>query len=420
MPPEDMNIKRIAMLSTHGYFDAEPQLGRTDTGGQVVYVLELSKALTKQGIEVDIFTRWFDKSKEMIELLPSYPNLRIIRIPGGPWKFVPKEEIYDFLQELSDNLIDFIQQNKLEYDLFHGHYVDAGLVAVRVARALGKPVYFTAHSLGAWKRQLMNGFSEKMEEKYQFAKRIEEELNVFQAVNGQTATTKAQLQIMESLYGFRSENTTIIPPGVDIEAFHPGEPTENLGLQEDYIFCLSRIDENKGHELLLKAFDLVRRDLSEIHLVIGGGSPRPKPRERQLLNRMKEMIDEKEMRERVHIVGYIPDEKLKSFYQQARIFVLPSTFEPFGMTALEAIACGTPTIVSKFAGVSEFLHDHTDSIVTNPTDTEKFASAILELLENQKLTEQIKLEGLKIVRESFSWDVIAEKHLAFYEHFMQK
>jgi mannosylfructose-phosphate synthase len=408
------------MLSTHGYFDAEPQLGRTDTGGQVVYVLELSKALTKQGIAVDIYTRWFDKSREMIESVPSFPNLRIIRIPSGPWKFVPKEEIYGLLPELADNMIGYIQENNLEYDLFHAHYVDAGVVAIPVSRAFDKPVYFTAHSLGAWKRQLMNGFSKKMEEKYQFEKRIEEELKIFQAVSGQTATTRAQLQIMESLYDFRSENTTIIPPGVDIETFHPSKTIESLELPNNYIFCLSRIDENKGHELLLNAFDIVNRELPETHLVIGGGSPRPKPREKQLIKRIEKIIETKEMRDRAHLVGYIPDEKLKSYYQQARVFVLPSTFEPFGMTALEAMACGTLAIVSKFAGVSEFLRDHTDSIVTDPTDTEKFASSLLEILKDQKLATQIRLEGTKIVRERFSWDAIAEMHLQFYRKYMQK
>ncbi len=83
------------MLSTHGYVDPESQLGRTDTGGQVVYVLQLSKALSKQGIRVDIYTRWFDKSKESVEHVLGDSNLRIVRIPAGPMKFVPKEELYD-------------------------------------------------------------------------------------------------------------------------------------------------------------------------------------------------------------------------------------------------------------------------------------------------------------------------------------
>jgi mannosylfructose-phosphate synthase len=408
------------MLSTHGYFDAEPQLGRTDTGGQVVYVLELSKALSKRGIDVDIYTRWFNESNQMIESVPSFPNLRIVRIPAGPWEFIPKEKLYEFLPALTNNMIDFIQKNRLEYNLFHGHYVDAGVVAVNVAKALRKPVFFTSHSLGAWKRQLMNGFSKEMEEEYRFERRIREELKVFQAVNGQTATTKAQLQIMKSLYNFHSENTLIIPPGVDIEAFHPGQTPDNSLLPANYIFCLSRIDENKGHEALIEAFDSVRKMLPDIHLVIGGGSPNPKPREEQLLNKIKKLIDKKGIRDRVHLIGYIPDEKMQSFYQQARLFVLPSTFEPFGMTALEAMACGTPSIVSKFAGVSEFLNDHTDSIVANPTDKEEFAHAILELLNNNRLAERIGREGLKHVRESFSWDAIAEKHIQFYERFMEK
>jgi hypothetical protein len=94
-------IKKICMFSTHGYFDPIPQLGRTDTGGQVVYVLQLAKALSLNNINVDIYTRWFGKSKKQIEQVPGYPNVRIIRIPAGNWEFVPKEKIYGILNELA-------------------------------------------------------------------------------------------------------------------------------------------------------------------------------------------------------------------------------------------------------------------------------------------------------------------------------
>jgi mannosylfructose-phosphate synthase len=385
------------MLSTHGYVDPEPQLGRTDTGGQVVYVLQLSKALSKQGIKVDIYTRWFDKSKESVEHVLGDSNLRIVRIPAGPMEFVPKEEIYDILPELADNMTKFIRENELNYDLFHAHYVDAGVVAVIVAKALDKPVFFTSHSLGARKRKLMKGYSEEMETKYRFNHRIGEEKKVFRTVNGQTATTKIQIQIMKSLYDFQSENTVIIPPGVDIEAFHPEEASGDLELPTNYIFCLSRIDESKGHEVLLNAFDLVRRKVSGIHLVIGGGSPAPKPREVKLLNKIGRIIEECSMHDLVHVIGYIPDEKMRALYKRARLFVLPSTFEPFGMTALEAMACQTPTMVSKFAGISEFLHDHNDCVIADPTNQEEFSAAIVELLENKKLAERIGRAGLALV-----------------------
>ena len=408
------------MLSTHGYVDPEPQLGRTDTGGQVVYVLQLSKALSKQGIRVDIYTRWFDKSKESVEHVLGDSNLRIVRIPAGPMKFVPKEELYDILPELADNMIKFIRTNELNYDLFHAHYVDAGIVAVIVANTLGKPVFFTSHSLGARKRELMNGHSEEMEKKYRFSQRIGEEKRVFRAVNGQTATAKAQIQVMKSLYDFQSENTVIIPPGVDIEAFHPEEALDDSELPADYIFCLSRIDESKGHEVLLNAFNLVRRKAPDIHLVIGGGSPEPKPREVKLLSRIGRIIEECGMHDLVHIIGYVPDEKMRSLYKRARLFVLPSTFEPFGMTALEAMACRTPTIVSKFAGIAEFLHDHGDCIITDPSNKEGFSAAIVELLENKKLADRIGRAGLALVHDRFSWAAIAEKHIEFYKDFMNR
>ena len=408
------------MLSTHGYVDPEPQLGRTDTGGQVVYVLQLSKVLSKLGMKVDIYTRGFDKSKESVEHVLGDSNLRIVRIPAGPNKFVPKEELYDILPELADNMIEFIRKNELNYDLFHAHYVDAGIVAVTVAKAFDKPVFFTSHSLGAWKRELMKGHSEEMDKKYKFRQRIEEELKVFRAVNGQTATSKAQIDIMKSLYDFQSENTVIIPPGVDIEAFHPGEATGDPKLPKNYIFCLSRIDENKGHEVLLNAFDLVRRKVSDIHLVIGGGSPNPKPREVNLLNKIQKIIEEHDMQDLVHVIGFVPDEKMRTLYKQARLFVLPSTFEPFGMTALEAMACRTPTVISKFAGISEFLHDRSDCIITDPTSQEEFSIAITELLENRELAEKIGRAGLTLVHDRFSWEAIAEQHMEFYIDFMNR
>ena len=99
-------IKHIAMLSTHGYFDPVPQLGRTDTGGQVVYVLELAKALTKAGYQTDIYTRWFDQSQTQVDPVPDMPEVRVIRIPAGPWEFIPKEFIYDVLPELAQNMVN--------------------------------------------------------------------------------------------------------------------------------------------------------------------------------------------------------------------------------------------------------------------------------------------------------------------------
>ena len=415
------DINRIAMLSTHGYFDPVPQLGQTDTGGQVVYVLELSKALGSKGYKVDIFTRWFDKSKKQIDPVPGNPNVRVIRIPAGPWEFIPKEFIYDVLPELSDNMIQFIKENDLDYDLYHGHYVDAGIVALDVAKAFNKPVYFTAHSLGAWKKDQMGGDPEEMEEKFNFEKRINEELRIFKSVNAHTLTSNVQKEKLNELYNYDAPNIDIIPPGVNIHTYHI--PTEEelkkeTDLPDKYIFCLSRIDTNKGHDLLLYAFDKIRKEIDDIHLVIGGGSPNPKPREKSVFNKMKEIISERDM-DRVHIIGYVPDEKMVQYYQRAELFVLPSIFEPFGMTSQEAMACGTPVVASKFGGIKQVITNEKNGILINPEDSDEFADSIIRLLKDDEYRAKLGREANKLIVEKYSWEAMATAHINLYKHYSE-
>lgn len=416
---QQKNINRIAMLSTHGYFDPVPQLGQTDTGGQVVYVLELSKALGKKGYKVDIYTRWFDKSRKQIDPVPGHPNVRVIRIPAGSWEFIPKEFIYDVLPELSDNMIQFIKDNDLDYDLFHGHYVDAGIVALDMAKAFNKPVFFTAHSLGAWKKDQMGGDPQEMEEKFNFEKRINEELRIFKSVNAHTLTSNVQKEKLNELYNYDAPNIEIIPPGVNIHTYHI--PTEEelkkeTDLPDKYIFCLSRIDTNKGHDLLLYAFDKVRKEIDDVHLVIGGGSPNPKPREKSVFNKMKEIIKEKDM-DRVHIIGYVPDEKLVQYYQRAELFVLPSIFEPFGMTSQEAMACGTPVVASKYGGIKQVITHDKNGILINPEDSEEFANGIIKLLKDDDYRARLGSEANKLIVDHYSWEAMATHHINLYKKY---
>ena len=424
MNQETSSLKSICMLSTHGYFDPVPQLGRTDTGGQVVYVLQLAKALTTHGIKVDIYTRWFDRDKSQIDPVPDNADVRIIRIPAGPWEFTPKEEIYDVLPELAKNMTAFIHEHNLDYDLFHGHYVDAGIVTLDVARMLDRPAFFTAHSLGAWKKERMAGAPAEMEMKFRFSHRIAEELRIFRSVVAQTVTTDVQREKLGELYGFTSGDIATISPGVDIHTFRPLESDEgrmDIGLPERYILCLSRIDSNKGHDLLLNAFSLVCKSVPDIHLVIGGGSTsKAGPTELEVLANMKRIIIEKEMGNRVHITGYIPDEHLVATYRQAEMFVLPSLFEPFGMTALEAMACGKPVVASRLGGIREVVTSEESGVVVDPTNPGEFSAAIIRLLKDEQLSQRIGEQGRHIVRERYSWEAIAARHIEFYEKYLDK
>lgn len=414
-------IKSIALLSTHGYFDPVPQLGRTDTGGQVVYVLELAKALARAGYKTDIYTRWFDQSQSQIDPVPDNPDVRVIRIPAGPWEFIPKEFIYDVLPDLAKNMVSFIRENQLDYDLYHGHYVDAGIVALDVSRAMGKPVYFTAHSIGAWKRDQMGGDPVEMEKKFNFKLRESEEVRVFENVNAQSLTSIVQHEKLKELYNYDADNIVIIPPGVDVHHFYPekeGDIKVKTELPEKYVFCLSRIDTNKGHDLLLHAWDIVRQEVPDVDLVIGGGSPNPKPRELGVFATMDKIIEDAGMQDSVQKIGYVDDDMMRPFYQQAEVFVMPSLFEPFGMTSQEAMACGTPVVASKFGGIRNTIINGYNGFLVDAANPQEFADAILSLLRDEEKCREIGHNAYKVIIEEYSWEAIARRHLEFYQNFM--
>lgn len=408
-------MKRIAMFSVHGYFDPVPRLGATDTGGQVVYVLELSKALAGQGYGVDIFTRGFEGKKQEE---PVNQGVRVVRIPAGPDEFIPKEELYPYLDELTENTTKYIRDKKLEYEIFHSHYWDSGYVAMGLTRELGDKFFHTSHSLGAWKKEQFkdSGVDVKM---YAFEERIEKEKTVFQAARGITATSHQEVERYKNYYGKDSDNIQVIPPGVDVKVFRTldeGEKDLDTGLPRDYILAIARIDHNKGFDLLIHAFARIADKYPHIKLVIGGGSLSPKVPEVELKKQLVVLAGSYGLKERVLFTGYVSDDMMAPYYRGARLFLLPSRMEPFGMTAIESMACGTPVVVTSLGGIRDFLVDQQHAMVANPKDAGEFSRAMDKVLGDESFRQALIKEGLKIVYGQFTWDSIARQHLSFYDN----
>jgi glycosyltransferase involved in cell wall biosynthesis len=237
-------------------------------------------------------------------------------------------------------------------------------------------------------------------------------------VNAQSLTSIVQQEKLKELCDYEADNIEIIPPGVDVHHFYPrkeGESRIETELPEKYVFCLSRIDTNKGHDLLLHAWDLVRKEVDDTDLVIGGGSPNPKPRELGVFETMDRIIADAGMEDRVTRIGYVPDDMMRTFYQQAEIFVMPSLFEPFGMTCQEAMACGTPVIASKFGGIRNTIRNGYNGYLVDSANAREFADAILDLLHDEEKRRQIGQNAYKVILEEYSWEAIARRHIEFYE-----
>ncbi len=213
----------------------------------------------------------------------------------------------------------------------------------------------------------------------------------------------------------------IIPPGVDVHRFRPlapGEEERDVATPEKFVFCLSRIDSNKGHAELIRAFSHVAAEVPDAYLVIGGGSKEPKQHEIDVRKSFEEIVAESNLGDRVVFTGYVHDDDLPTYYRKASLFVLPSKYEPFGMTTLEAMSCGTPVVATKFGGIRKNLRDGYDALMVDPGDEEEFAAAMTRLLTDESLSKKLVENGLETIRERFSWEAIAATTLKFYERYV--
>ena len=409
-------LKRIAMISTHGYVAAEPPLGAPDTGGQVVYVLELSKVLGRIGYKVDIYTRQFEdqQSEE-----PVSKNVRIIRIPCGGKEFIPKEYMVEVMDEWVKKAAVYLESNKLDYLFINSHYWDAGIAGMKLSQKFHTPHLHTPHSVGSWKKKnMVKDFpqnSEKFEEQYNFSTRIKYENEIFKTCEKVIATTPIQDDLIRKEYSLPGKKIKMIPPGYDDNKFYPMAEASKAMLKEKFhfgnksILALSRLALNKGLDLLVESFGILcsKGIDAQLNLAIGHGERNEL--EEQLYQDIMKIVEKYQIRENIQFLGFIPDEDLADIYLAADIFVLSSRYEPFGMTAVEAMACGTPTIVTRHGGLCKELQDGTDALISDPFKPEQMAEDMAAILRHGGIATTLSTEGCRTARENFSWTEIALK-----------
>jgi mannosylfructose-phosphate synthase len=403
------------MISTHGYVSSEPEFGKLDTGGQVVYVLELAKCLAQFGFSVDIFTRRFE-DQPAVESLNS--KVRIVRIPCGGSQFIPKETLCDFIPEWARNAEQYIRDRKWNYSFINSHYWDAGLAGELLAKRFGIPHFHTPHSIGSWKRDNMNGDPLHLEKTYNFQRRIRDERTIYHSCDKLIATTPQQREVLLAPeYGVFREQIVVIPPGYDDRRFFPVSQATHQAIKEELrwpgktVLALGRMTRNKGYDLLLRAMPLVFERVPEARLVLAAGSLNPDDSELRMLAELHSLAQELNISDRVTFDGYITDEQLPDVYRAAEVFCLSSRYEPFGMTAVEAMGCGTPTVVTTEGGLWDQVVWGLESIYANPNDSIAFGSAIASVLMYPQISQQLARYGSQKARSKFTWNGVAQQIL---------
>jgi mannosylfructose-phosphate synthase len=410
---------RIMMISTHGYVAAEPEFGKPDTGGQVVYILELSKCLARMGYEVDVLTRRFEDQpfKETIG-----ERVRLLRFPCGGRDFIAKEVLCESIPEWVEHVARWIKVERLDYKLIDSHYWDAGLAGQALANRFGVAHVHTPHSIGSWKRDNMGGDPEEMEWKYNFRTRIREEKVIYDECDLLIATTPAQRDILRSdAYDVPLDKIRVIPPGYDDQRFFPVSLATRALLKQQFslegpiVLALGRMAKNKGYDLLLRSMPTVFDRIPDAKLVLAVGSTAPTEGEQELIQSLHVLANELGIADRVLFKDYITDDELADYYRAADVFALSSRYEPFGMTAIEAMACGTPAVVTTEGGLCEQVAWGIEALYANPFDPEAFGHAITAVLQHPQVAGQLAKFGPRKARSRFTWTGVAQQLLMALE-----
>ena len=425
-PPKRRSIsrrrQRIAMVSTHGYVASVPSLGLPDTGGQVVYVLEVSKKFAQLGYQVDIWTRRFEDQPEIAEVAP---HVRISRIPCGGKEFVPKEYLLTSLPEWSENALRYIKKRGLHYEFFNSHYWDAGVASQQLAQALDVPHIHTPHSLGIWKqRKMQEDFPEteaQLDKTYNFRERIHHERTLYRECDMVVATSPIQLDLLHADYAVPPEKVRMIPPGYDDNRFFAvSEATrqsirQSMKVKGKVIASIGRLSRNKGFDLLIDAFSVIAEKMPDAVLRLAVGLENEQTTEDPILRELYDKIKGYGIQDRVVLTASIPDEDLPDYYRAADVFCLPSRYEPFGMTAVEAMACGTPTVVTTHGGLYRTITFGMDGLFADTFDKYDLAYTILKPLRYPVLHRRLAQNGAHKVRSLFTWTGIAQQLLRAVE-----
>jgi glycosyltransferase involved in cell wall biosynthesis len=212
--------------------------------------------------------------------------------------------------------------------------------------------------------------------------------------------------------------TSVVYSGVDgrffVEAPKNGKSIpKKFGITKKYILFLGTIEPSKNITRLLHAFSLFkedrmkrsRRELCDYQLLIAG-----KPG--WLASDIKHMVRDLQLTRDVKFSGYVIGDELVPLFKHAQFFVLPSLYEGFGTTILEAFATGLPAIITNAGSAPEIVKD--SARLVNPIDTKDIADAMIDFANNEKEREEYKIKGLERVKK-FNWEKTARETLEIYE-----
>ena len=418
---------RLAILSMHT--DPLAPLGGDFTGGMNVYAREVANALASMGVGADVFTRL--ESASSAREVPIAAGVRLIRIEAGPRIRLDKDAQYAHVDAFARGIAAFAQENGISYDGVSAHYWLSGLAGEKLSKTWGVPLALRFHTLAALKNEVLPCDTRRESET-----RLASEPRLAGAADAVLASSPAEARAIGEITG--AAEIHVVPCGVDLETFRPhpkNEARARLALKPEpaYILSVGRIERVKGLDRLIEAFALMRKERSELdarllHLggeikedgVRAGESYRAadfaSPAQGAEVARLEEIARGLGVADAIIFAGAKRQEALPLYYSAADLFALPSRYESFGMTAVEAAACGLPTLAFDVGGLSQAVSESVSGHLIAEGDINAYAQKLLQMLENPS---ERPCRAATRWAESFAWRRVAEAELDIWARLRQ-
>ena len=393
----------IALISEHG--DPAAQIGKDAAGGQNVYVRQVGEALAKLGWQVDMFTR--KSNPDDATIVEHTPHCRTIRLVAGPETYIPRDRLFEYMPAFVAAFQKFQQQEGVNYPLAHTNYWMSGWVGLELQKHQNIQLLHTYHSLGAIKYLTVDHIPEIAQTRLAVERQMLEQSHCI------VSTSPQEMDDLRSLVSQRGR-IEVVPCGTDIDNFQPISKTEarqQLGInsQGKILLYVGRFDPRKGIETLVRAYaQLVERsaDPENLRLLIVGGSD-PQEHDGAERLRIEGIVHSLGIGASIEFVGMVGHDRLPLYYTAADVCVIPSHYEPFGLVAIEAMACGTPVVASAVGGLKFTVVPEETGLLVPAKDEAAFAEAIERILTDDLWVQQLRTQAVTRVQDHFSWTGVA-------------
>ena len=369
-------------------------------GGIARVVHDLSKRLIKDGHEVTVITY---KDGDVPEFEDD-KGVKVYRIENY---MIHPNNFIDWIMQMNFNMI--AKANELiakgeNFDVIHAHDWLVAFAAKTLKQSYNIPLISTIHATEA-------GRNSGIHDEVQRYINDTEWLLTYESseVIVNSNYMKCELQ---RLFGLPFEKINVIPNGININNFSGIEKDYEFRRQyamdnEKIILYVGRLVYEKGVQNLISAMPKILNGYNDSKLVIVGRGG--------MYDELKNQAKAMGIENKVYFTGYLNSKQVQKMYKCADVAVFPSTYEPFGIVALEAMLAGVPAVVSDIGGLDEIINHKIDGMKSYAGNPNSIADSVLTLLYDHKLCANISKNAKAKIKEQFNWNKIAQDTHFIYE-----